>query len=274
MAERLQLYPEILELLEEHEIGYHSSGHSVHPTIFEFTDVARYEEAYQTSTLRETSHINPLTGKIEGTGGIFFLRKLFPSKQITAFRAPGFCWSPPHTEALRDLGIRFDFSTTFSTIPVSYKGLTFYPPPRMFDWQGKTSSRIFLPSILRNRITIADLHPSLFVNQNQWDSIYHKGNPKQIAYPLSRRTVEIKSLFHGFDVFLRWVKHLENIKLIETTPNLIKSDKNLAITEKAVAECYEASIRWAERFFNYKPKYLRNHFFVFFNAGLLGEQKS
>ena len=66
------MYPELLDLLEKHEIGYHSSSHSVHPTIFEFTDVAKYDKAYQTSILRETSHINPLTGKIEGSGGILF----------------------------------------------------------------------------------------------------------------------------------------------------------------------------------------------------------
>jgi hypothetical protein len=273
MAERIQMYPEILELLKEHEIGYHSSSHSVHPTIFEFTDVASYEEAYHKSTLRETSHINPLTGKIDGTGGILFLKKLFSSKQITAFRAPGFCWSPPHTEALRDLGIKFDFSSTFPSVPVRYKGLTFYPPPRMYDLQDKTSYYlVFLLSILRNRITIADLHPSLFVNQNVWDSIYHKGNPKQIAHPLPRSTTEINSLSYGFDLFLKRVKYLENTKLIETTPNLIESDKNLKITEKAVAKCYEDSIRWAKRVFNYKPKYLRNHFLRFFDADLLDEK--
>jgi hypothetical protein len=271
MAERLQLHPEILEPLEEHEIGYHSSSHSVHPTIFEFTDVPSYEEAYQRSTFRETSHVNPLTGKIEGTGGIFVLRKLFPSKQIIAFRAPGFCWSPPHTEALRDLGIKFDFSANFLPIPVRYKGLTFYPLPTMNNWQGKALDyRDFLLSILRNRITVADLHPSLFVNQDNWDSIYHKGNPKQIVYPLPRRAVEIKSLFHVFDSFLRGVKYLENARLIDACPNLIESDKNLVITKRAVAESYEISINWAKRFFKYKPQYLRNHFLGFFDACLFG----
>jgi hypothetical protein len=73
-------------------------------------------------------------------------------------------------------------------------------------------------------------------------------------------------------LFLKRVKYLENTKLIETTPNLIKSDKNLTFTEKEVAECYEHSIRWAKRFFNYKPKYLRNHFLRFFEADFLDEK--
>src|SRR3990172_8970078 len=70
IAEQLKGEDEVIHLLEEHEIGYHSSSHSVHPTIFEFTDVEDYEEAYKNAILRETSHINPLNGHIEGEGGI------------------------------------------------------------------------------------------------------------------------------------------------------------------------------------------------------------
>ena len=39
MAEKIRNFPKILDLLENHEIGYHSSAHSVHPTIVEYTDV-------------------------------------------------------------------------------------------------------------------------------------------------------------------------------------------------------------------------------------------
>jgi hypothetical protein len=141
----------------------------------------------------------------------------------------------------------------------------------MNNWHGKTLDyRDFLLSIIRNRITVADLHPSLFVNQDDWDSIYHKGNPKQIVYPLPRRAVEIESLFHGFDSFLKGVKYLENARLIDACPNLIESNKNLVITKRAAAESYETSIKWAKRFFNYKPQYLRNHFLGFFEACLFG----
>ncbi len=265
MAERLQAYPEIVDLLEEHEIGYHSSGHSVHPTIFEFTDVESYEKAYQTSIIRETSHINPLTGELEGRGGIFSLRTLFPSKQIIAFRAPGFCWSPPHAEALRDLGIKYDFSSNIYPKPIYHKGLTFYPYPNIGDWQGKMSDyRLLTLSMLRNKVTIGDLHPSMFVNQTEWDSIYHKGNPKHITYPLPRPSCKIASLFQNYDLFLKRLKTIEKTGLIQTGPNLVKSEKSLGITSEALEMCYENSLRWAKRLFDYKPRFLRNHFFKFF----------
>ena len=109
MAEKLQNFPAIVDLLGDHMIGYHSSSHSVHPTIFEFTDIADYQTAYEISLQRETAHINPVCGRIEGRGGILALKSLFPRKDIKAFRAPGNCWSPPHLECLRDLGIEYDF---------------------------------------------------------------------------------------------------------------------------------------------------------------------
>ncbi len=81
MAEKLSDFPDTVELLSEHQIGYHSSSHSIHPTLFEFTDVESYEEAYQTSLIRETAHINPLTGEIEGSGGIQALQGFSPKNK-------------------------------------------------------------------------------------------------------------------------------------------------------------------------------------------------
>jgi peptidoglycan/xylan/chitin deacetylase (PgdA/CDA1 family) len=266
VAEKLENFPTIMDLLEGHEIGYHSSGHSVRPAIFEFTDVENYEKAYQTSLKRETSHINPLTGEIEGKGGILLLRDLFPSKQIVAFRAPGCCWSPPHTEALRDLGIRFDFSSHVSPIPVYCKDLIFYPYPILAEWKGKLSDlRLFWIRAIKNRFIITGLHPSLFMTYDGWDTIYRNGNPKYIVPPILRNADEVKHLFRSFDLFLKQIKHFEKMRLIEVASNLIKSQRKLTVTENIAEKCYEWSVRWAIKAFHYKPRFLRNHFFRFFN---------
>ena len=272
MAERLSAYPQTIDLLREHEIGYHSSGHSIHPTIFEFTDVENYEAAYQISTIRETSHIDPLTGKVGPQGGLLSLKSLFPSKQIVAFRAPGCCWSPPHLEALRDLGIKFDFSSSIYPEPFSYKNLTFYPYPNLGDWRNKSSYyRLFLLSIIRNRVTIADLHPSSLLNKEDWDSIYWKGNPRALVAVPAKEDSETSMLLKTFGSFLKRAKYLEKIGLIQTTPNLKESHKHISITSEDVIKCYQHSIRWPKRLFEYEPKYLRNHFFKFFNLPISNE---
>jgi peptidoglycan/xylan/chitin deacetylase (PgdA/CDA1 family) len=268
MAEKIAEHPEVLELLEEHLIGYHSSSHSVHPTIFEFTDVENYDEARKISMLRETSHVDPLTGELHGSGGIYALRKLFPSKRVDSFRAPGFCWSPPHLEALRDLGIKYDFSTRISKVPFSFKGLTFYPYPQVGDWRSTFADyRIFWLSVLREKYTTACLHPSLLVNEVEWDRIYWKINPEQMAYVPPKNSADIKSVNNNLKSLMRQINLLQKTKMLSTKPllmQLIPSERTLTFSKEAVDRYYESSIRWPRRYFNYEPKFIRKHFESFF----------
>ena len=96
MAKKISVFSEVFDLLEGHEIGYHSSAHSVRPIIVEYTDVEDYALACRFSLKRETSYVNPLTGECEGKGGILLLKDLFSNNQVISFRAPGNSWSPPH----------------------------------------------------------------------------------------------------------------------------------------------------------------------------------
>ncbi|MEM5866920.1 MAG: polysaccharide deacetylase family protein [Candidatus Aenigmatarchaeota archaeon] len=264
-AEKLQKYPKTVELLEEHEIGYHSSSHSVHPTIFEFTDIENYKEAYEISLKRETSHINPLTGEIEGKGGILALQKLFPSKKIESFRAPGHCWTPPHLEALRELGIKFDFSSNLTKVPAYYKGITFYPYPILARWNGKFADfRLFWITAAKNQNIVIGLHPSLFTTYDGWDQIYFNGNPKTMTPSKPRSLSEIRSLIKSFDLFLKNIKILEKIKFLEVESNLKNAENDVPVNRNLVEKCYQHSMRWAKRVFNYQPRFQKKHFYRFF----------
>jgi hypothetical protein len=266
MAEKISNYPSIIEMLKLHEIGYHSSSHSVRPTILEYTDVKRYEKAYEISIERETSHINPLTGKTEGEGGIIFLRNLFFPKKIEAFRAPGMCWTPPHLEAMRDLGIKYDFSSDITmSKPVHYKGITFYPYTFIQEWNGKLYDyQHLLYAILKREIAVLDLHPTLFFNQEMWDRIYLKGNPFHLINARRRPFKESASLFTKFEVLLKQIKTLQCAKLIRTDINLNWSQNKLIINQDKVKKCYETSMYWCKKHFKYKPKFILKHFYEFF----------
>jgi peptidoglycan/xylan/chitin deacetylase (PgdA/CDA1 family) len=267
MAEKLSNYPAIMEMLSNHEIGYHSSSHSVHPTIPEYTDVKNYQKAYETSIQRETSHVNPLTGKLEREGGIYFLQDLFPNKKIQAFRAPGMCWTPPNLEALKSLGIRYDFSSKLTlSEPVLFKGIVFYPFTILQEWDGSAYKyECILYSILKNKVTVLDLHPTLFVNKVEWDSIYYRGNPKKLVTVPERSRNEIKFLFSRFELLIKRLKFLQRARIIDINSTLETSNKCLTVTNQKVNICYEASIQWSIRRFNYYPKFIRKHFYEFFN---------
>lgn len=268
MAEKISNYPQIVEKLKNHEIGYHSSSHSVRPTIPEYTDVEKYKKAYEISIQRETSHINPLTGKPEKEGGIYFLQDLFHPKKIQAFRAPGMCWTPPNLEALNSLGIKYDFSTNLTySKPVTFKGITFYPHTVTQQWNGTIYDyQCLVSSMLRNKVTVFDLHPSLLVNQIEWDSIYYKGNPKTLSKVQPRSAKESELLFNKLELLIKRISFLHKSKLIETDPVFNSPNKrlNLNINKEQVGKWYETSMQWCRKHFNYHPKFIRNHFYEFF----------
>lgn len=271
MAEKLVDYPSTVDMLNEHQIGYHSSGHSIHPTIFEFTDVKSFERACQVSLIREIAHISPFTGKLEGLGGILALRTLFPKRQITAFRAPGYCWSPPHTEALKSLGITSDFSTNLLNETVIFRGITFYPFAILpTNWQGGLREHCYLQRLVMSRQTcVLTIHPSTMVNQDDWDSIYYpkkpssSPNPKVIMEPRSRTDLEISNSFRQFEILLRHLQSLQKLRLLRVTPPIETTKKVLKPTANEVSRCYNNSMKWAYGF-NYKPKFLYKHFIHFF----------
>lgn len=266
MAEKLSNFPDILDLFKNHEIGFHSSGHSVRPTILEYTDVDSYQQAYSASLERETAHINPVTGKAEGKGGIYLLQNLFSQKRIKAYRAPGMSWTPPHLEALADLGIKFDFSSSIAASePVHYRKIIFYPYTFIQQWDNSLFDyRILLYAILKSKVSVFDLHPTLYVNRRMWDSIYHKGNPHALKRIPARPLKEVTSLFVGFELLLQKIRLLDNTKLIEVNPHLTVSTRDLIVSKSDVQRYYETSVGWARKFFMYNPRYIRNHFQEFF----------
>jgi len=148
---------------------------------------------------------------------------------------------------------------------VFYKGFTFYPYPALLEWRGTGSDyRVFLSSALRRKITVIGLHPSLFVNQENWDAIYQQGNPQRITPPQPKTDSQSRLLFKSFDLLLKRAKRLERLGLLRVGVDLIESEKVLAMTANQVEEVCEFSLRWPKNVFKYEPKHMRNHFFKFF----------
>lgn len=267
---------EILDLLEKHEIGYHSTSHSVHPGIFEYTDVEDYGLASKIALERETSRINPLTGEIEDDGGLLVLRDFFPKKKIVSFRAPGFCWSPPHLEALGKLGIRFDFSTNLSPVSILYKKITFYPFPilgaemltsailPLSNMKKATLARVAGKSIASYPLVFS-MHPHQLTIAENWDCDYFAGNPKKLRTMKTKHQCEIERITRCFELFLRRVSFLNGKGLLEVTSTLEEGLPKSSFAEKKVMSSYRRSIIWCNTSFNYNPQFLLGHFCRYFD---------
>lgn len=261
MAEKLIGFPTIVNLLHEQEIGYHSSGHSVHPAVFKFTDVNSYEKAYKVSIQRETSHVDPFTGKMKGRGGIYALEDLFPQKRISSFRAPGLCWIPPHLEALRSLGIKYDFSAKFSKA-VEYKDIVFYPYPT------RLAKSSILASILKRQTIVIMMHPHLWGTQRSWDSIYFESNPVNLVTQLTRKSEDIQESLFYYDLFLKRIKDMDRSNLLEITADLKSGYKTLVPNNTDFKRCYQRAMDWPVKYFKYQPCFLRKHFLKFFELDM------
>jgi len=273
VCENLWNFPNIVDLLADHEVGYHSTAHSVHPAICEYTDIADYDEAVRISLNRETERINPLTGEPEGRGGLLLVRDLFPKKKIVAFRAPGFCWSPPHMEALEKLGTKFDFSTDLSTIPIHYREITFYPLAEGGYGLGLLAFSLFRSLLrlrqgffrLNSQYSVLLFHPESFVHRVFWDTIYYSGNPERLCGVPRKSDREIDRSLRKFELFLSRVRFLKKDGVLEIAPSLQEGIPKNHFTKEEVIRSYRRSIYWAERFFAYKPRFLLKHFFRYFN---------
>lgn len=269
LAEKLSSFKDVVSALKEHEIGYHSSSHSVRPIIAEYTDVQDYQEALRVSLKRETSHINPLTGELEGKGGILALKELFPHKRVVSFRAPGFSWSPPHLEALKTLEIEYDFSAAISSKKVSHKGITFFPYPlEIMPPEGRPLNfsmyRLLLYRIFSRRTVVIVMHPHSLINAEPWDAVYWRKNPRKLVECLKKTDDQITKCFSDFRGFLRSLNILRKSGMITVSPPL-KPANSVHINEQMLSETYKRAIAWYSQFFNHHPRYLLRHFAVFFD---------
>lgn len=239
MAETLAKSHAILRLLEDHDVGYHSSAHYVRPSIPEFTDVKSYDEAVKISLIRETSRINPLTGEPEGEGGIKILREIFNNKDIIAFRAPGHIWTPPHLNALQKIGIKIDFSAKIFQNNVQYndvaiyKSVCFCPFPKSME-----SPLAHLPYHLCRR-------KKLCLESHEWEYI--------------------NSDFKRLNFLLEYLERLQRLGLVRVVSLPDGGNEIMSFTKSDILKTYYTSIRYPRWLLNYgPPKYLLSHFFRFF----------
>lgn len=175
-------------------------------------------------------------------------------------------WSPPYIEALMDFGVKFDFSSNISlSESFKYKGINFLPYTFIQHWYGtRLDYQCLASSLLKRKISIFDLHPTLYVNKIIWDSIYYNGNPENLERVPERTAKEANNHFGRFELFVKQIATLRKLKLIEITSELKEASSDLIIDRDEIRRVYEASMRWPKRYFNFSPRYSNRHFEQFF----------
>ena len=250
-AENIREHPDVAQRLSRHQIGYHGSSHSISPGILEYTDIPNYEKACAISLKKERD-------------GILTLKEAFPKNEIVCFRAPFLAWSPPHLEALRELGISFDFSAEISEEPVSFKGITFYPAPISIDEitqtfvQKKPDDPFPKPVfsiLLKRKVSVLLMHPSKIVAEKC---------PNRKKYK-TKSIFKTQLFVSSLELLLDIIKLLEKTGLILTTVAFSRSWHHLDSKKLNVERVYWSSARALIHLFGIKPQFVFSHFLRFFN---------
>jgi peptidoglycan/xylan/chitin deacetylase (PgdA/CDA1 family) len=286
VAKELKRFPTVVELLGKHEIGYHSSTHSVKPRIFEYTDIEDYNRAVEISKERETSTIDVETGDITGEGGINLLRRVFPRANVTSFRAPFLCWSPPHLEALRELGFKYDFSVDFCRSPIFHKGITFYPYPiaidnfrnRFFYTEMKSDQKRTAIGhalrtkpldleMLREKIAVLLLHPaSLGFEPTVPSYRYYEKYPLKTGVFKPKDPIQSGVGFFLLESLLTELNLMKAMDMIDVTPSLAQAQTHLNPEDIDTNKVYRFNSQRIARLFGYNPKFLLSHLKTFLNC--------
>lgn len=140
------------------------------------TDIEDYKKTIENVIIEERENIDKF-------------RKIFNPVLINSFRAPGFSFTPPHLEGIREIGLIYDFSTLAFKRPTLYKGITFYPNSRgaLFIIEKNIMRKIkffliLLLDILLKNPVILQWHPFDFVLKGQW--LKREGDKISFSYTL------------------------------------------------------------------------------------------
>jgi hypothetical protein len=252
-------YNNLVKMLSDHYIGYHGNGHTVRPTIQEFTDIEDYNEAVMKSYDIENSCMDPLTGNINGSGGFVTLSELFSEQKITCFRAPGFAWSPPHLEALKKMGVDKNF-TYLNMKSFSVNSVNFVNHKTLLEPVGiMRPLKIKLSRLKPFDSSMVMFHPHRFVICDMsWDRIYEHGNPKIVQTTPLKNEADSKKWFSMFRKNLKYIRSAPDVNKIKIKPGTLTKDEINLI--------YDKTTKWTRSFLHYEPKYLKNHFYSFFNV--------
>ncbi len=261
MAEQIGAYPETVERLSQHRIGYHGTSHERSLPIIQRSDVPDYKQAVESLTSSE----NYAESTMSPTHNLQTLKEVFPKNDITCFRAPFLAWTPPYLEALTTYGIKFDFSSYVSDTPVTFKGITFYPGPITIDEtlatfmakaDPRSVPRLLCGLLLRNSVSVLHFHPSSL--------LFHR-----YYYPRKRRQLrgetQVKLAISILQFLFKRISILRESNLVDVTSHLSESWRPLKPENLDIGNVYRLGIMNAANHFNYHPRFILSHFMQFFD---------
>lgn len=210
---------DVIQALKQHDIGYHSATHSVHPTIAEYLADKNWEEGVAEAIRREKPGVQALHDAFS----------LMPS----CFAGPGNTWGPQICGAMEHLGIHA-FVYAHTRIPEGgvhrFNGLTAYPRGGGFNdgnYQDDAKAETDRERVKANLIAQRDAgaiwqevflgHPTRILHEAFWDlANFERGKvtPKEAWVPAPRKSeADLQRALKNFRAAIQTVKSVAGVKI-------------------------------------------------------------
>lgn len=214
LAQQLQRWGrrDVLEALSHHEIALHTYGHTLHPMINEYTDIADADTAIAEVVRQETEALR----LIEAATGV---------KRVYAAVPPGNQKSYAAMYAYADMGIPI-YADTFCD-PHDGRGAYYcnvfhtgyiFPMESMFFKCGEAELRAKLDSLAERRRAVIYTHPHYSLFSEWWDIVnYDKRNLYEFGAwkPCKKRPPEETERFYdNLRLLLRLIKEDDRFNII------------------------------------------------------------
>lgn len=206
-AQQLQNWgkTEIMEALRHHVIGNHSYGHTVHPTINEYTDLADFDEAQAECLRQETESVN-LIHKATGNAPVVFSCPPGNQKSYVAMYTYADMGCPIYADTVCDTpdGEGVFYCNIYQT------RYTYMLEGKLRALNTEEGIREILDQLATQKRAIIYHHPHYALVSECWDTLNYK---KENLYPFGqwleskRRDPEItKNFYAGLKRLIQMIK--------------------------------------------------------------------
>ncbi len=203
---------DVIEALSHHEIDLHSYGHSLHPTINEYTDTEDFNRAYERVFANETKAAK-------------LIRDVFKTDKIYAAVPPGNNKSYAAMYAYHKMGIPI-YADTFCAAKDGQG--TYYCNEFHMDYNFEMESMFFkcgeedivktLDKLAEKKRVVAFTHPHISLYSKHWDEVnYFKKN----IYPFGqwqecpkRTKEETENFYKNMQLFAKLVKEDGRFRIV------------------------------------------------------------
>ena len=231
LAKQLQNWgrQDVIDALKEHIIGNHSYGHTLHPTINEYTDLEDFDAA-QKEVLRQESISEDLIYNMSGRKPLAFCCPPGNQKSYVAMYTYADMGYPIYADTVCDTsdGRGMYYCNIFHS---QYT----YCMEDFFDMKSEEELQAVLDMLATQKRAIVYTHPNMALFSDWWDKNYRKYNHCEFGEweECQRRTPdETQRYYRYLDRFMQLIKedprfHISNYEELEAK---LKAEKERVIS--------------------------------------------